>query len=185
MKSLGSLRFLAHVVLTILMLGFFVAQSHAQSGGPGGPGATGGGAGGAGGGAHLNPNPTDSVDADVSAVSEAAQQAIDVCDRPKHSTECIADALDKYASALQRLAPFLPAKFRNLSDVVARAARRVRAARTRNEAIGAIANAIAEVHKTIVLLKADDPTVRKTRDGELVVETLQVASDKLQRAVGL
>jgi ssDNA-binding replication factor A large subunit len=61
----------------------------------------------------------------------------------------------------------------------------VRAARTTRDAVGAIANAMAQVRKTIVLLKVDDPTSRKTRDGELVVETLQVAGDKLQRAVGL
>jgi hypothetical protein len=59
------------------------------------------------------------------------------------------------------------------------------AARPANEAFRAIATEIAEVHKDIVLLKADVPTARTTRDGELVAETLQVAGDKLQRAVSL
>jgi len=37
------------------------------------------------------------------------------------------------------------------------------------------------------LLKADDPVARRagTRDGALVVETLRVADNKLEKAVGL
>ena len=47
--------------------------------------------------------------------------------------------------------------------------------------------AIAEVHKTIALIRADDPITLKaqTREGAFVVETLQVANDKLEKAVGL
>jgi hypothetical protein len=44
--------------------------------------------------------------------------------------------------------------------------------------------AIAAVHKTIALLRADDPVTLKaeTREGGFVVETLQVASIKLEKA---
>ena len=47
--------------------------------------------------------------------------------------------------------------------------------------------AIAEVHKSIALLKADDPAAvpAGTREGSFVVETLQVADNKLEKAVGL
>jgi chaperonin cofactor prefoldin len=88
---------------------------------------------------------------------------------------------------LRQLAPLSPPELRNLPITVERAATKVRTARTKKEAIAAMTNAIAEVHKTIALLKADDPVYLRsgTRDGELVVETLQVADDKLQKAVGL
>lgn len=47
--------------------------------------------------------------------------------------------------------------------------------------------AIAAVHKTIALLRADDPVTLKaeTREGAFVAETLQVASLKLKKASGL
>jgi hypothetical protein len=74
-----------------------------------------------------------------------------------------------------------------LPGVVARAATRVRAARTRREAIHAVQIAIAAVHKSIALLKADDPVAlrREAREGSFVEETLRVADNKLERAVGL
>jgi hypothetical protein len=47
--------------------------------------------------------------------------------------------------------------------------------------------AIDAVHKSIALLKAEDPIAinRATRVGSFVAETLQVADNKLERAVGL
>ena len=100
---------------------------------------------------------------------------------------CIADALDAYAEALRKLAPYLPPQLRTLPTIVATAAKKVRSAKTTAEAVRAVKTAIAEVHKRIALLRADDPDTRQlgTREGTLVVETLQVASDKLERAVGL
>jgi hypothetical protein len=85
------------------------------------------------------------------------------------------------------LAPNLPPQLRSLPAIVAKAAKKVRAAKSTAEAVRAVKSAIAQVHKTISLLKADDSATRQTvtRDGALVVETLQVASDKLEKAVGL
>jgi hypothetical protein len=81
----------------------------------------------------------------------------------------------------------LPLDLRGLPAIVSRAAHSVRIARTRAEATKAIKIAIAEVHKTIALLKADDPAELKaaTRDGSFVAETLMVADGKLEKAVGL
>ena len=115
--------------------------------------------------------------------TRAAEAAISTCsdDDPR----CIADALDAYAEALRRLP--LPPELKHLPDVVARAAHQVRAAKTKAQAVKAIKAAIAEVHKTISLLKADDPVTLKaeTRTGAFVAETLAVADNKLEKAVGL
>jgi hypothetical protein len=63
----------------------------------------------------------------------------------------------------------------------------VRAARTAADAVQAVRTAIGQVRKTITLLKADDPVILRaeTREGSLVVDTLEAASDKLEKAVGL
>ena len=63
----------------------------------------------------------------------------------------------------------------------------MRSAKTKEEAAKAVTNAIAVVHKTIALLRADDPIIVKaeTRDGAFVAATLQVAQDKLEKAMGL
>ena len=44
-----------------------------------------------------------------------------------------------------------------------------------------------QVHKSIELLKASEPTVREVgaREGAFVVETLEVATVKLEKATGL
>ena len=121
----------------------------------------------------------------VETISAEAAAAIDQCDY--ETPYCVADALDNYAATLRRIAPQLPPRLRALPNIIARAASRVRASRSREEAVKAVNTAIAEVRKTIALLKADDPLTRKagTRDGALVVETLRVADNKLERAVGL
>jgi predicted RNase H-like HicB family nuclease len=95
--------------------------------------------------------------------------------------------LDSYAAALREIAPHLPPAMQDLPDIVAKAARRVRTAKTRQEAIKAVKVAIDAVHKSIALLKAEDPIAinRATRVGSFVAETLQVADNKLERAVGL
>ena len=125
------------------------------------------------------------IEAQVAALSGHAEQDIQGCQAD--TPPCIADALDAYAEALRKLAPYLPPQLRTLPTIVATAAKKVRAARTKAEAVQAVKTAIAEVHKRIALLRADDADTRQigTREGTLVVETLQVASDKLERAVGL
>ena len=125
------------------------------------------------------------VDSSIKSITRGAEPAIDECDN--RDFRCIADVLDNYAAALREIAPQLPPAMRNLPDIVARAARRVRVARTRQEAIQAVKVAIDAVRKSIALLKADDPVAlnRATRAGSFVAETLQVADNKLEKAVGL
>jgi hypothetical protein len=127
----------------------------------------------------------DDIAADVRAASETAQSAIAVCGITKK--ECVADALDSYADALEQLAPRLPPRLRMLPAIIRKVAHNVRTAKTLAAAARAVKQAIVEVHKTISLLKADDAITRAagSREGALVIETLQVASDKLERSVGL
>jgi hypothetical protein len=103
------------------------------------------------------------------------------------SPDCIADAFDAYADALRELAPSLPPQLRSLPNIVARAAKKIRVSRSSAEAVKAIKAAIAEVRKSITLLRADDAVTRQagTREGSLVAQTLQVADAKLESAVGL
>ena len=121
----------------------------------------------------------------VQAASEKAQAAIEACGL--QSPPCIADALDAYAADLEKLAPQLPPRLRTLPAIIRAAAQKVRVARTKAEAVKAVTSAIAQVRKTIMLLRADDPIARTAgaREGAFVVETLQVASDKLEKASGL
>ena len=123
--------------------------------------------------------------AQVQAASEQTQAAIAACG--VQSPACVADALDAYAAELEKLAPQLPPRLRTLPTVIRAAAQKVRVAKTKVQAVRAITTAIAQVRKTISLLRADDPVTASTgaREGAFVVETLQVASDKLQRATGL
>jgi hypothetical protein len=194
-----SLRFILRIGLLALL--YVSGASHAMAqpangvGGPAGATGHGGGApagpagpsGGGGGGGHSptsfagDPDPISAVQ----AASQATDQAIALCDT--RVRRCIADALDEYATALRELAPRLPPEFRDLPVIVERAATKVRTARTKKEAIAAVTNAIAAVHKSIALLKADDPIALRaeTRAGSFVIETLQVADDKLEKAVGL
>jgi hypothetical protein len=165
------------------------------AGGAGAGGAAGGagtGGGGTGGGPVRNgvapPNVpgAGAVEAtSLAALSGQTQNAINGCDAA--SPECVADALDAYAAALQQIAPQLPPQLRSLPTVVATAASQVRFSRNPRQAIQALRVAIAAVHKSIALLRADDPVTLKaaTREGALVAATLQVADDKLERAIGL
>jgi delta 1-pyrroline-5-carboxylate dehydrogenase len=178
------------VLASFVALALTANSAPSEARGPGGPGgaAGAGGSSSGGSGTHRTTNPTNDPDPAGTAVktaSQAAEQAIALCD--VKTPRCIADALDEYATALRQLAPLLPPELRNLPVIVEKAATKVRIARTRNEAIVAVKNAIAEVHKTIALLQADDPISNKseTRSSALVAETLQVANDKLEKAIGL
>jgi hypothetical protein len=134
-----------------------------------------------GGALELPPPPAfrDAGDA-VKALSRATQRYIKQCECVTQA--CIADALDQYAEALAKVAPGLPPQLQDLPAVVARAARRVRAARTPAAAVGALHEAIAVIHKDISLIRAEDPDFpRETRGGDFVAETLDVASLALER----
>jgi hypothetical protein len=158
-----------------------------SSGGGGSSSSSGGGSSSGGAGTHSPTSVTSDPDpvSAVQAASQAADAAIGLCE--EKTRRCIANALDDYATALRALAPRLPPEFRELPIIVERAATKVRTARTKKEAVAAVTDAIAAVHKSIALLKADDPVALRaeTRAGSLVIETLQVADDKLQKAVGL
>jgi hypothetical protein len=125
------------------------------------------------------------ADSQFVALSQKADIVINACN--VHVRLCIADALDGYAAALQQIVPQLSPGLRSLPLIVATAARKVRAARTMSDAVRAVKTAITQIRKSIELLKADDPATIKqeTREGTLVVETLQIAGDKLEKAVGL
>jgi hypothetical protein len=164
-----------------------LVQAEAAAAGPGAGASGGGGAGGGNGG----PPPPSAVYSEgeqghgVKALSRSAQAQIGQC--AQDDQLCVADALDAYAAALRNLSPPLPPQLRSLPEIVSRAAKRVRQAKTKTQATAAIKIAIAEVHKTISLLKADDPIIIKaeTRQGAFVAETLAVAEDKLEKASGL
>ena len=121
----------------------------------------------------------------VEDASTRADQSIQQCQ--VETPPCVADALDALADALEKLAPEMPPRLGTLPGIVRNAARKVRAAKTKAEAVAAVRVAIAEVHKTIELLKATDPSTREvsTREGAFVVQTLEVASAKLEKAMGL
>jgi len=85
---------------------------------------------------------TDDVGSTVETMSAEAAAVIDRCDY--QTPYCVADALDSYAAALRRIAPQLPPRLRVLPNIIAKAASRVRASRSREEAVNAVRTAIAE-----------------------------------------
>jgi hypothetical protein len=125
----------------------------------------------------------------VEKLSLDVQNLILSCAETKdsHVQSCVGDALDEYAAGLMQLKDRLAPQLSGLPDIVETAAQRVRAAKTRKQAIQAVRTAIDSVHKSIALLRADDPDIllAQTREGTLVAETLQVADSKLEKAVGL
>ena len=125
----------------------------------------------------------------VQAASEIAQAAIEQCNAQLQTPArfCIADALDTYAAEIEKLAPQLPPSLRNVPDTLRKAAQKVRVAKTKAQAVQAVKAAIVEIRKSISLLRADDPVVREagTREGAFVIQTLDVATNKLEKATGL
>jgi hypothetical protein len=120
----------------------------------------------------------------VKGLSRATQAYLKQCHCV--TQECVADALDRYAEALAALAPRLPKDLQTMPDVVAQAASRVRAARTRAESIAALNHAAALIHKDLMLVSAEDPGAqRQTRSAAFVVDTLNVASLSLERGGAL
>ncbi len=122
----------------------------------------------------------------LEAITEETQNYIKYCGCK--SQACIADALDEYAKALDKVTPRLPPEardaFKKLPDVVHAAATRARAAPTVRAAVGELRSAIAVVHKTIALMRASDPDAKQvaTRGGDLVARTLNSAATALERA---
>jgi hypothetical protein len=121
----------------------------------------------------------------VKSLSRATQDYIKEC--RCYAQDCVADALDRYAEALAAVAPRLPKELQEMPEVVARAARRVRFAKTKAEAIKALNQAAALIHKDMTLVRAEDPDTqqRQTRSGVFVVDTLNVASLSLEKGGAL
>jgi hypothetical protein len=101
--------------------------------------------------------------------------------------QCVADALDEYSRALTVVAPRLPKQLRNLPKIVAEAAHRVRVAKTKAEAVAALGQAIAMIHKEIPLVLSEDvgTATSARQSGELVADTLTVAGQSLVNSGGL
>lgn len=184
----AAFRALCLAPLAGLALGLMVGTCHVQAAAAGGDsGGSAGSSSGGNGGPHF-PSAVAAPDRgppDVKPITRSTEAAISQC--AEDDRICVADALDAYAVALRKLSPPLPPELSGLPDIVSRAAHRVRQAKTRAQATRAIKVAIAEVRKTISLLKADDPVVLKaeTRQGTFVAETLAVAENKLEKASGL
>jgi hypothetical protein len=81
----------------------------------------------------------------------------------------------------------LPKELQEAPVVVARAARRVRFAKTKAEAITALNQAAALIHKDIALVSAGDSDMQqlRTRSAAFVVDTLDVASLALEKGGAL
>ena len=106
---------------------------------------------------------------------------------PKPDPGTIADALDAYAAKLQVLAPRLPPALRNVPAIIAEGARRVRAARSRTEAVAVLHQTVAAIHKEIALVLSEDPETRgrELRDGDMVAGALDRTSVALVNSGGL
>ena len=132
-----------------------------------------------------DPNRFSDPDAALRAISQSLEDYFKRCQNPTQST--IADALDAYAAKLQVLAPRLPPALRNVPAIVAEGARRVRAARSRTEAVAVLRQTVAAVHKEIALVLSEDPETRgrELRDGDVIAGALDRTSVVLVNSGGL
>ena len=123
-----------------------------------------------------DPNRYSDPDAALRAISQSFENYFRRCQNPTQTT--IADALDAYAAKLQILAPRLPPALRNVPQIIAEAARRARAARSRTEAVAVLRQTAAAVHKEIALVLSEDPQTRsrEVRDGDVIAGALGDAS---------
>ena len=71
--------------------------------------------------------------------------------------------------------------------IVAEGARRVRAARSRTEAVALLRQTVAAVHKEISLVLSEDPETRsrEVRDGDVIAGALDGATATLVNSGGL
>ena len=132
-----------------------------------------------------DPNRFSDPDQALRAISQSLENYFRRCQNPTQAT--IADALDAYAAKLQVLTPRLPPALRNVPAIVAEGARRVRAARSRSEAIAVLHQTVAAIHKEITLVLSEDPQTRgrELRDGDMVAGALDRTSVALVNSGGL
>ena len=190
------------------MVNLTMAGAIAQTAGTGGNGGDGGGGGGAstgsGTGGGFNPaidapsgacgielrlpNPATDASA-LDGLKEITRQTQTYLEQCGCATQaCVADALDKYADALQKIAPRLPRPLRALPAIIHQAAQKARVAPTVHAAIKVLHATVVVVQKivrkTIELMRAGDPdgASAATRGGDLVASTLNTAATVLERA---
>ena len=132
-----------------------------------------------------DPNRFSDPDQALRAISQAMENHFRRCQNATQSA--IGDALDAYAAKLQVLAPRLPPALRNVPTIVAEGAKRVRAARSRTEAIAVLRQTVAAVRKEIALVLSDDPQTRsrEVRDGDVIAGALDQTSVALVNSGGL
>jgi filamentous hemagglutinin family protein len=132
-----------------------------------------------------DPNRYSDPDQALRAISQSLENYFKHCQNPTQTT--IANALDEYAAKLQVLAPRLPAALRNVPAIVAESARRVRAARSRSEAVAVLRQTVAAIHKEIALVLSEDPETRsrEVRDGDVIAGALGGANVALVNSGGL
>ena len=132
-----------------------------------------------------DPNRFSDPDQALRAISQSLENYFRRCQNMTQAT--IADALDEYAAKLRILAPRLPPALRNVPEIVAEGARRVRAARSRSEAIAVLHQTVAAIHKEIALVLSEDPQTRgrELRDGDVVAGALDRTSVALVNSGGL
>jgi hypothetical protein len=133
--------------------------------------------------------------ADLEEISAALERSVSACelrhDRKEvtlaESRACTADALERYARAMGARILDLPPPLRSIPAAIREAARRVRTARTAEEAQAAVRTAVGEVRKAIALLRADEPEVARiqVRQASTIAAALSSVEAKLAKATGL
>lgn len=100
---------------------------------------------------------------------------------------CVGGALEQFADALEAKALTLPGPMRGIPAAIRQAARKVRAARTIQEARAAVGAAVAEVRKAIALIRADDPAIGRLQlqQANRIASALGSVESRLSRATGL
>ena len=125
----------------------------------------------------------------VQAISAATEQYVERC--RDASQEDIANALDRYADALQviieKLPPKLRAQLRHIPAIVHMAAARARVAPTRVAAVRVLRQVVAQVRREIMLVRAEDPDSARIRDAVStgVSGVLNASAVSLARAEGI
>jgi hypothetical protein len=150
---------------------------------------------------------------EVIDVSNELQLEVAACrqreDQVQDYLACIAEALDKYASALDKLTDDLPSSLASVSAIIqtarqgiddarARAEARLATATTEaerqaiqrdalNEARGSLQTAQSEIRKAIGLIRADDPDLARVQveTGNAILAAVESVDGELARAVGL
>jgi hypothetical protein len=137
------------------------------------------------------PDPSSFSDpvAAVQAISAATSQYVERC--RDASQQDIANALERYADALQviieKLPPKLRAQLQHIPALVRAAAVRARAAPTRAAAVRVLRQTVAMVHHEITLVRADDPDSARVRNAVNtgVSSVLNSAAVALARSEGI